>query len=521
VTRGPLQRSGPGATRATTDSRPVPPRSARPVPPRAAAASDDTPTHPIDVRGPAADPTERLPAADPTERLPVAERTERLPVVVGTGVGEVPAPVPPDGDREGGGRVAGLGDGLALALSSLINSVAGLLGWLIAAQLLATADVGRARQVVTAFMLIGAVAQLNLGMGLLRWIPGAGARTGSLIWRSLLLIMPLSGAVGLVYVLIIPDIARTSSGGGPAALGAVVFVLACAGWGVFVVHDFILVALHRPWWTVWRNALFSGVRIGLLGVLVAFGFGAGGVVLSWVGPIVVWTLAGSLVIVVLARRASREAGDGGSLPTRGAAVRFLGPTAIGQTGAALLYNQVALLVTIRVGFESGAVFFIAWQAVTVIEVAAMFFMNSLAVNQAREPHRAVELAAAARRRLLLIFLPALGLGILVAEPALMIFGPDYATAANVLRLILVGLAFRLIIIHELGVRQASGRAMAYARLQLVSCLLVVLVAGFVPVDGVADPLIAVALGYVAVQVVCAAVVLIFPARRRTEPEVRP
>ncbi|HXV94403.1 MAG TPA: hypothetical protein VD813_13945, partial [Pseudonocardia sp.] len=473
-------------------------------------ARPEAPTEVLDLRGLASAPTVRIPAV-----RPAAAPTPPG----GRGSGAATALAAPPGS-EGGeepGTVAGLGDGLALALSSLINSVAGLLGWLVAARLLDTAEVGRAQQVVTAFMLVGAVAQLNLGMGLLRWIPGAGRRTGSLIWRSLLLIMPLSGLVGLVYVLVVPDLARTSAGGS-FALGALVFALACAGWGVFVVHDFILVALHRPWWALWRNALFSALRIGLLVALVVLGLGAEGVVLSWVGPIVVWTVAGSLLIAVLARRASRRA-EGGTLPGRREAVGFLGPTAIGQTGGALLYNQVALLVTTRVGFESGAVFFICWQAVTVIEVAAMFFMNSLAVNQAREPHRAAELAAAARRRLLVIFLPALAVGAVVAEPALMIFGPDYAEAANVLRLILVGLAFRLLVVHELGVRQAAGKAMAYARLQLISSLLVVLVAGFVPVDGAADPLLAVALGYVVVQVVCAAAVLLSPARRRAGTEV--
>jgi O-antigen/teichoic acid export membrane protein len=161
------------------------------------------------------------------------------------------------------------------------------------------------------------------------------------------------------------------------------------------------------------------------------------------------------------------------------------------------------------------VFFIAWQAVMVVDLAATYFMAPLAVGVAREPRRTAELAAAARRRLLLIFLPALGLGALVAHPVLEIFGDAYAQADNVLRLLLLGCAFRLVVVHELGVRQAVGQAFGYARLQLVSTLLVLVVAAAVPVTGAGETaLLPVALGYVIVQVACVAAVVLLPARRR-------
>jgi O-antigen/teichoic acid export membrane protein len=141
---------------------------------------------------------------------------------------------------------------------------------------------------------------------------------------------------------------------------------------------------------------------------------------------------------------------------------------------------------------------------------------------ARDPHRAAELATTARRRLLLIYLPVLAFGCLVAGPVLdLVFGPAYAEAADVLRLLLVGLAFRLVVLHELGVRQAIGRALAYARLQLISTIAVIVVAAVVPV-GAADvtALLPVAIGYIAVQAICAAAVLLAPARRRpTDVEV--
>lgn len=456
-------------------------------------------------------PTEVLdPSSAPTVRLPsVVADTVRIPSIA--------RGVPPEEDSGDGG----LSDGLALSLSSVLGSVAGLIFWLIAAHIMPTASVGDAQLVVSTFILVGGAAQLNLGVGLMRWIPAAGCSTSKLVWSSLVVIMPLSGLVGIVYALFAPRLATISAGqDAPFVVGLLLFALACAGWGVFPVHDFLLVALGKPWWAVWRNAIFAVTRLALLvllGGVVALG--SYGIVLSWIGPIVLLIATGSVVIYLLTRQVNGRA-TGGALPTRSVLIAFLGPTAVGQAGAALLYNQVPVLVNLRFGPETGAVFFIAWQAIAVIDLAGMFFMNSLAVTVAREPHRVRELAASARRRLLVIFLPMLAVGAALAYPLLLIFGEAYAEGATVLRLLLLGLAFRLVVAHELGVRQATGSAMSYARLQLSSSVLVVVAALVTPVTGAGvSALVPVAIGYIAVQVVCAAVVMCSPASRRLDVEV--
>jgi O-antigen/teichoic acid export membrane protein len=412
------------------------------------------------------------------------------------------------------GARSGKSDGLALALSAVVNSVAGFASWLIAARLMSQEQVGLASAAVTAFILVAGAAQLNLGVGLMRWLPGSGRHAPTLVIRASLVVIPLSATAGLSYALVVPELARTSAGTAGFGVGLVVFVLAAAGWGMFVVHDFVLVALGRSWWAPWRNLGFSAVRIALL---VALGgtLGAQGVVLSWAIPIVLWIAVGTVAVLVLARRFACDH-PGGRLPSRPEVTGFLAPTAVAQLGGVLLYNQVPLLVTLRFGAEPGAAFFIAWQAITVVDVAAMFFMNSLAVHVAREPQRAGELAAAARRRLLLLFLPALALGAVLAEPVLAVFGPGYAEAAGVLQLLLVGQAFRLVVAHELGVRQALGQALGYARLQLASTVAVLAIVAVLPVSGggTSATLTPVAVGYVAVQVACAVAVLGLTTRTR-------
>ena len=404
--------------------------------------------------------------------------------------------------------VGGLDDGLALSLSAAMGSVAGLIGWVVSTRLLTPSDIGKAAEVVAAILMIGGIAQLNLSVGMLRWIPGAGRYTARLTWVGMLTVIPLGALAALVCVVVLPSIGATAAGGLPWWVGAGLFVVVTAGWTVFVVHDTLLVALGKPWWAVGRNALFAAVRLGLMIVLGLVGLGAQAIVLSWVLPIVVWIGLGSVALVVMTRAVSRRSRDG-ALPGWRPAAAFLGPTSVAELGPALLYNVVTVIVTERFGSATGALFFMAWQAVTVVDVSASFFMKSLVVGLAREPGRAAELAAATRRRLLMIFLPLLALGCLIAGPALgLVFGAEYAAAADVLRLLLVGLALRLVVLIELGVRQALGRAYAYARLQLLSSVTVVIAVALVPaVAADVDALLPVAAVYVAVQLVCAVIAL--------------
>jgi O-antigen/teichoic acid export membrane protein len=481
---------------------------------------------------PESDPSPTVPIAMPTSTArPLPDvHAETTPLLAaasswthrgGFAIAELPThPIVIAPPATGGGTRSrgGIGEGAAMSISSALGALAGLASWLIAARILPQAEVGLAAAVVSAFILIAGVTQLNLGLGLLRWLPAAGCHATPMVWRSLLLIMPLSALVGLGYVVAVPDLARTAAGeDGPLALGMCLFTLAAAGWGAFVVHDYILVAIGKAWWCVWRNGLFAVVRITLL-VVLGSTLGAQGVVLSWVGPIVVWITVGSLVLLVAVRRYARRS-DGGTMPCRSEVVGFLGPTAMAQMGYTVLLNQVPLVVILRFGPEAGAAFFIAWQSTVVIETAATYYMHSLSARWAREPERGAELARCTRRRLLLIFLPALGVGALLAGPGLSIFGSGYAEAADVLRLLLLGLAFRLIVVHELAVRAAAGRGMAYARLHITSTVLVLSVvllvpASVAPSDGSGAALLPVTWGFVAVQVVCAAHVVLARLRER-------
>lgn len=368
-------------------------------------------------------------------------------------------------------KAGGLTDSIALSLGSAFNSVAGLLTFLIAAWVMPPEEVGRASEFVSVMQLVGGAAQLNLGIGLMRWLPGAGRKSVRLVFGSLLLIMPLSGLAGLVYGLVVPSVVETAAGGRSFGWGLLLLVLACAGWGAFVVHDFVMVAVGRPWLSVWRTGTFAVTRLVLLVVLGA-ALAAEGMVLSWVIPVVVWIAAGTVVLWFLVRRFA-AAGGPGVLPSRRAMAAFLAPTAVAQVGNVLLYNQIPLFANLWMGNAIGAVFYIVWQATVVIDTAAVFFTNSLAVQTAREPHRAAELARLTRRRMLLVFVPLLALGAALGWPVLRVLGESYTSGAPVLAVLMLGVLFRLLVVFELARRQADGDGLGFARLSLLNTGLVV------------------------------------------------
>jgi O-antigen/teichoic acid export membrane protein len=352
------------------------------------------------------------------------------------------------------------------------------------------------------------------------WMPKAGRKAPLLYWRSHALIVPACLAVGLVYVLaVVPSLAAVGAGvGGPPALGVLLFLVAAAGWGLWGMHDYTLVVVGKPSWAIWRNVGFAVVRIGLL-VALGASLGPQGIVLSWVLPIAVWMVAGALIGGALTRQFARRT-DTGWLPTRREAVSFLGPTTVAHWGTVLLMNQVTVIVIERFGPVPGAAFFIAWQAVMVIDIAAARFMLSLSAQIARDPDRARTHIAASRRRLFMIFAPLVLVGVLLADFGLQIFGPGYAEAANVLRVLLIGMIPRLVITHELGVRQALNNGMGFARLQLISTLVVIVVALFVPIEPATATglhtvasLMPVAVGYTIAQVACALYLLVAPRLR--------
>ena len=452
---------------------------------------------------------------DPTRVMPA------VPDGVGgvDGAAEVTVPRLRSVTPAGGGAI---GDGRVLAAASAVGALGGLGCWVLAARTLPPDQLGRAMAVVAVVAIAACAARPDRGTALVHRLPAAGRRAGRVVVRSLATAVALGAGAGAVLGLLVPGPATTLSGtaaDGVPWVGALLVAAAAAAWAVGQVHDGVVVGLDRPWWAFAHVSVLVAARVGLLAAvaLLVAGASGGDLATAWLAPVLLWAVPGSVAVAVLARRHARAA-------VTAPAPQVLGPTAVARLGATLLHHVAPLTVVLAVGPGPGMLFFVVWEVVTAVDLAAVWVLG--------RP------GGASRRRLLATLGPALLLAAVLAGPLLSVFGPAYAPAADALRLLLLGAAFRLVVVHELGAREAAGRAWSSARLHLFTtaptlvaigvAVAMVASAGLVPTvaDAVTPAatrtvLLPVAVAYTLVQAACAAAVLVSLPRRRSRPEVHP
>ncbi len=480
--------------------------------PRPGASATGRPERPE----PCADPP--TVTIDPTRVMPAVLFAAAPAAAAGPGLRSVTA---------AGGAV---GDGRVLAAASAVGALGSLACWLVAARTLPAAELGRAVAVVALVAVAACAARPDRGVTLVHRLPAAGRRAGRVAVRSLAAAVVLGGGAGAALALLVPGPAATPTGPPVGAVagvpwpGVLLVAAAAAAWAVGGVHDGVAVALDRPWWAFAHVAGVVAARAGLLvaaaaapGTGVGGGVGGGDLAAAWLAPVLLWAVPGAVAVAVLARRHARRVGG---VP----APRPLGPAAVARLSATLLHHVAPLTVVLAAGPGPGMLFFVTWQVVTAVDLAAVWVLG--------RP------GGVSRTRLLLTLGPVLALVALLAHPLLAVFGPEYPPAADVLRVLLLGAAIRLVVVHALQERAAAGRVWSSARLHLCTAVPALLAAGVVaavvgavvgavlggPVPaaaGVAPPgaapalLLPVAAVYVLVQVACAAAVLASrPARRR-------
>jgi hypothetical protein len=390
------------------------------------------------------------------------------------------------------GRAA-LTDGAALSTSAVITGVVGLFCWLVAAATLPQAAVGASSSFVSGFMLVAGVAQLNIGLGALRWLPHAGRLTGWIVLRAYLLVAG-TAAVGAVVFLLLPADAVALYVGGPA-----LFVVASVCWALFQLQDYMLAALGKAWWVPMFNGAFGAVRVAALPAL-GIALGALGVLVSWIAPTAMMMV---VAVVAITHLAVKRTGPP-TLPAPHQVLSYLGPTYLATLGTTLLYNSVPLLVVADHGTAVGATFFVIWTGVNAVDYAINGFVNSLVLRGSRRPEELPTVLRTVAVKLLPIVAGGAVVGAVLAPFLLGLFGHAYAAqGTDALRLLLLGLMVRTVVALAVGVRLAAGRGLAAAIVQLSTTVLVLAAVLLGPDEiGLDGP----AIGFLVAQVAVAAVV---------------
>lgn len=322
-----------------------------------------------------------------------------------------------------------LGRAGALLATTVVTSGLGFVYWTVAARLYSERAVGLGSAAISVMMLLGTIGMAGLGTVLIAELPLRSVGRARLVAAGLLASAGVSAVLALAYVTMA---ARLSEALGilvshPA--GAGLFVLGVALTGSILVFDQATLGLHRSGLQVWRNTIFSIVKIGLLVALaVAVHDEVGlGIFVSWIGG----TALSMVLLGVLMRRRGMPIAP----RPQWSLLRGLGRTTLAHNWLNLGVQAPRLLipavVTATVSASAGGAFYAAWTVVTFLFILPTHLSTALFAVASADG------AALARKtRLTLRLSLAVGLcGSVVlaigAPLVLDLFGRSYAREATV------------------------------------------------------------------------------------------
>ncbi|MER6568912.1 lipopolysaccharide biosynthesis protein [Streptomyces sp. NPDC001093] len=359
----------------------------------------------------------------------------------------------------------------ALMLNTGISAVLGLGFWLAAARYYSESAVGQGSAAIAAMKFLAGLTAVTLTGALARFIPVAGKRTGTLVFRTYAGSSLLVAVAAGVFLL-------TLDTWGPSyrflhgTVNGLGFIAAVIAWNVLTLQDGVLTGLRSATWVPVGNTVFSAVKLALL-VAFAAAIPTTGVFVSWVAAIATSVVPlGWLVFRRLAPRHVRATEGRAEPPTLKQVGRFLAGDYTGSLFSLAVIYLVPVIVASQVSSAENAYFYIATTIGGTTDLLAINMGASLTVEGSHDPARLAAYTRAALKRMARIMLPIAALWIIGAPWILGVFGTGYAHAATpLLRWLAVGSMLRVVIETYFAVLRARSRTAGLAWLQGLLCAL--------------------------------------------------
>ncbi|MCX5436345.1 lipopolysaccharide biosynthesis protein [Streptomyces sp. NBC_00063] len=376
-----------------------------------------------------------------------------------------------DGMRPGGGNQL-FRNAYALMLNTGISGVLGVGFWLAAARYYSADSVGQGSAAIAAMKFLAGLTAVTLTGALARFIPVAGRRTGSFIFRTYAGSSLAVACAALVFLLTL-DVWGPSYRFLHGPVNGLGFVAAVVAWSVLTLQDGVLTGLRSALWVPVGNTVFSTVKLGLL-LAFAVAIPTTGVFVSWVVAIATSVIPlGWLVFRRLVPRHVELTAHRTDPPTLREVGRFLAGDYTGSLFSLAVVYLVPVLIASQVSSADNAYFYITTTIGGTVNLLAINMGASLTVEGSHDPAQLAANTRAALRRMARIMLPICGLLFLAAPLVLHVFGDDYAHAATpLLRWFAVGAALRVVMETYFAVLRAQSRTAGLAWLQGLLCVLV-------------------------------------------------
>jgi O-antigen/teichoic acid export membrane protein len=355
----------------------------------------------------------------------------------------------------------------ALMSATVMTSVLGMGFWAVAARMYDTHTVGRASAAISAMLLLSNAAQLNLSVGMMRFLPVSRGteRRVILVGYAVAACAGLAAAIG--FLLVAPAVSGEVTFLRDRGI-SLLFVVGVVAWVVFALQDAALTGIRATLWVPIENVVFGLLKLALL-VVLAGTLASSGILTAWVVSMVVMLVPVNwLILVKLLPRTATAAPDARA-PGLGEMARFIGGDYVGTLLSHLSSTALPLLVIAMAGPEESAIFFMAWTIGAALDFIATGTASSFLVEGASREDRVHAYRRAAARRAVRLLLPAV-LGISVfAGPVLSVFGHEYTGARWALAVLCVAAVPRMFLLLRIAYLRVQRRIRTVVALQALGC----------------------------------------------------
>ncbi|OIQ52724.1 lipopolysaccharide biosynthesis protein [Neomoorella thermoacetica] len=311
-----------------------------------------------------------------------------------------------------------------LMLNTITTSLLGFVFWNIMARFFPPAEVGIGSALIAASGLIGSLANLGLGVGLVRFIPQVKDKAGSLINTSFTLVGCITLGGSLVYLLGLGHWSPALGFVGKSIWLAGCFVVFSIATALSALIDQSIIAGRAAGYVFWKNTLACLLKLPLpvfaFAFLAGFGIFTGTGVAVLAGNILAWYF---FLPSIYKGYRPRPAWD-----------KELLAQVLPYSSANYLANLLngapsfiyPLMVLNTLGPENSAYFYVAWMMNGVLSVIPSGLASSLFAEGSHDQQRLVRDGRRALGIALLLSVPAVIAMIVLSRWFLHFFGPGYA-----------------------------------------------------------------------------------------------
>ena len=365
-------------------------------------------------------------------------------------------------------------DGYALAANAAFTAATGFVYWIVAARTYSAHAVGVNSALISSMMFVAGIASLNLPNLVVRFLPQAGSRTPRLIGWSYAASASVAAAAVAIFLVGVGGWApKLSFLNSDAALQAW-FLFSTLAWCLFVIQDSVLTALGKAVWVPIENAVFSLLKLALLAALVTL-VPVYGIFVSWTVAMLVSVVGVNLVIFArLTGPASRRPAHADLAFRDRAFARYFAADYVCSIAWLSAANLMPVIVTAVAGATVNAYYALAWAVSVPIYVFVASIGTSLVLHGTSDPESLPALTRKAARQGVAVVVASVALVLVLAGPALSLFGEAYEReGTTLLRLLALGAIPYLVIALSVSVARVR-RTMRRAVIALAAQALLTL-----------------------------------------------